>query len=331
MTQRRVGIIGTGFMGGVHAAAWQSTDAELVAILERTTESRVGAMGQYGATIYTELDAFLDAVDIVDICAPTHLHAHFALAAAAAGKPTICEKPLALTSAEGLKVLEAFESRGLLLQVAHVLRFSPEYSAARDALIAGEIGDLAVLRLSRLSFAPKRGRDSWFNDESKSGGIVFDLIIHDLDYARWIAGDVESVYAKSAVGGQGHAIVVLQHVNGTISHIEGSWSNPPPVFRTFGEMAGSQGVLEFSSEASAPMTVRLHQQNRDVSTGLGDHMFAANPFELELHHFLDLLDGGGNPVLTAHDAWEAVRLAEATRESVRTGRPVQLSTFEGAV
>ena len=317
-------------MGGVHAAAWQATDAALVAILEHTTDSRVGSMGQYGATIYTDLESFLDAVDIVDICAPTHLHAHFALAAAAAGKPTICEKPLALTSDEGRTVLEAFESKGLLLQVGHVLRFSPEYDAARRAVASGDIGDIAVLRLSRLSFAPKRGRDSWFNDDAKSGGIIFDLMIHDLDYARWVAGDVVSVFAKSAVGGQGHAIAVLQHTDGAISHIEASWSNPPPVFRTIGEIAGSEGVLTFSSEASTPLVARLHVENNDASTGSGNHLLAANPFELELQHFLDLLDGGVRPVLTAYDALEAVRLAEATHKSASIGRPVLLETSEGA-
>lgn len=325
MNQRRVGIIGTGFMGGVHAEAWQGTNASLVAILERSTESKIGDMGRYGATVYTDLQEFLDAVDVVDICVPTYLHAHFALAAAEAGKPAICEKPLTLTGEESLEVVEAFSSRGLLLQVAHVLRFSPEYSAARDAVLAGKIGDLAALRLHRLSFAPKRGRYSWFNDEAKSGGIVFDLMIHDLDYALWLAGDVTSVYAKSAAGGPGHAIAILQHANGVISHIEGSWSEPQPVFRTKSELAGSTGVISFSSDASSPLTLRLHETGPEATTGGGDDGVGDNPFELELQHFLDLLDGEVEPVITAFDGLQAVRLAEATRQSVSTGRPVRLA------
>ncbi len=312
-------------MGGVHAEAWQGTNASLVAILERTKESQIGDMGQYGATVYTDLDEFLDAVDVVDICVPTYLHVPFAIAAAKAGKPTICEKPLALTGAESIEVLEAFSSRGILLQVAHVLRFSPEYSAARAAVLSGEIGDPATIRLHRLSFAPKRGRNSWFNDDAKSGGIVFDLMIHDLDYALWLAGDVESVYAKSAAGGPGHAIAVLQHENGVISHIEGSWSEPSPIFRTKCEIAGSKGVIGFSSEASSPMTLRLHESASEATTGMDEHTVGSNPFELELQHFLDLIDGGVEPVITAFDALQAVRLAEATRQSAETGRPVRLA------
>src|SRR5690554_6744243 len=106
MSHHRVGIIGTGFMGGVHAEAWQGTDASLVAILEHTKESKIGDMGRYGATIYTDLDEFLEAVDVVDICVPTHLHVPFALAAAKAGKPTICEKPLSLTGEKSLELLD---------------------------------------------------------------------------------------------------------------------------------------------------------------------------------------------------------------------------------
>ena len=330
MSRRRVGIIGTGFMGGVHAEAWQGTDASLVAILERSKESKIGDMGRFGVSVHTDLTEFLNAVDVVDICVPTYLHAHFALAAAAAGKPTICEKPLSLAAEESLDVLEAFSSRGLLLQVGHVLRFSPEYSAARNAVRLGEIGDLASLRLHRLSFAPKRGRHSWFNDESKSGGIVFDLMIHDLDYALWLAGDVTSVYARSAPGGPGHAIAILQHANGVISHIEGSWSEPQPLFRTKAEIAGSSGVIEFSSDESSPLTLRSHQSAAEASTGGRDYSVGANPFELELQHFMDLLDGDVEPVITALDGLQAVRLAEATRQSVNTGRPVRLTARRGA-
>jgi predicted dehydrogenase len=330
MSQRRVGIIGTGFMAGVHAAAWQTQNASLVAFLERSTESQVGDLGQYGAEMYTDLDTFLEAVDIVDICAPTHVHVQFALAAAAAGKPTICEKPLALDVAEGAGVIEAFRKRDLPLQVAHVLRFSSVYVAMRDAVRAGHVGEPAVLRLSRLSFAPKRGRTSWFNDESKSGGIAFDLMIHDLDYARWVAGDVASVYARTAPNGQGHTIAILKHVGGALSHIEGSWSQPAPIFRTIAEIAGSDAVIGYDSDDTSPLSIRLHKPPADPSTGLGDTDEAENPFELELRHFLDILDGGEPTVLTAADGLEAVRLAEATRRSAVTGRPVLLDSLQEA-
>ncbi|MGH2897958.1 MAG: Gfo/Idh/MocA family protein, partial [Solirubrobacteraceae bacterium] len=266
---------------------------------------------------------FLAAVDIVDIGTPTHLHVSYALAAAAAGKPTLCEKPLALDSGSGRRVVEAFEAAGVPLQVAHILRYSPEYILARARVEAGEIGEPAVLRLSRRSFAPKRAGHSWFADESKSGGIVFDLMIHDLDYARWIAGDVTSVYAKSSSTNRAHAVAILKHERGAVSHVESSWSLPAPHFRTEFEIAGSEGIIQFSSEKTAPLDVRLHDDDGGGDTGLGDTELAANPFEAEMRAFLDQLDGAA-PVMSAGDALAAVRVAAAVDRSLATGLPVAI-------
>src|SRR5690606_32309996 len=123
----------------------------------------------------------------------------------------------------------------------------------------------------------------------------------------------------------GHAIAILQHKNGVISHIEGSWCEPQPVFRTECEIAGSTGMIEFSSEASSPLTLRTHESAPEASTGGGDPTVGDNPFELELQHFLDLIDERAEPIITAADGLQAVRLAEATVQSVATGRPVRLA------
>jgi predicted dehydrogenase len=327
--QPRVGIIGTGFMGTVHATAWHAIGVTPSAFLVRSPGAGDEHRQRYGAEVFTDLAAFLGSVDVVDICSPTDLHVEFALAAAAAGRPTLCEKPLSLDVAEGMRVIEAFARSNTTLQVAHVLRFSPEYRAARDAILRDEIGQPAVLRLSRLSFAPDRGAESWFADEQRSGGLFFDLMIHDLDYARWIAGDVVSVYARSVGGTKDHGIAILKHASGAISHAESSWSNPPPVFRTLLEIAGSRGLISFSSDHTSPVTLRLHKKAGDATTGLGDMALAANPFELELQHFLDVIAGAAEPVLTALDALEAVQLAAAARLSARTGKPVPVTSLGG--
>ncbi len=327
MSERRVGIIGTGFMGEVHTAAWRAIGSAPSAVLARSTTLRPAYLGNLEVDIYDDLQEFLAAVDIVDICAPTHLHAEFALAVAAAGKPAICEKPLSLSVDEGLEVIRAFERAGVHLHVGHILRYSPEYTAARQAVEAGRIGEPAVLRLSRLSFAPERGQASWFQDDSKSGGIAFDLMIHDLDYARWIAGEVVSVFAKSAPKSRGHAIAILKHAGGAITHIESSWSSPAPEFRTSFEIAGEHGILGFSSGETTPLTLRLHEERNDSSTGLGDMSLAANPFELELQNFLEVVDGTAHPAITPRDALAAVQLAAAVRQSARTGQPVRIESI----
>lgn len=327
----RVGLVGTGFMGSVHGAAWRAIGVPPVATLTRARNNSPSDEASAGPDTFHDLDVFLQHVDIVDICTPSDTHADLALAAARAGKPTLCEKPLTLDVKSSMQVVDAFHHAGVPLQVAHVVRFSPEYLAVQQAVRRGDIGDAAVLRLSRLSFAPDRGPDSWFADERRSGGLFFDLMIHDLDYARWIAGDVRKVYARASGGARSHGIALLTHVSGAISHVEASWAEPVPVFRTRVELAGSRGVIGFDSGETAPITARLHRDTAAASTALGDVSLAANPFEAELRHFLDVVAGRQEPVLTPLDAAAAVQLAAAAQASAREGVVVPIQSLGGEV
>jgi myo-inositol 2-dehydrogenase / D-chiro-inositol 1-dehydrogenase len=324
----RIGLIGTGFMGSVHAAAWRACGRPVAAVLARPGTDGGGAAVGHGA-VHTDLDEFLGDVDAVDICTPSDTHAALALAAAGAGRPTLCEKPLTLDAAEAERVVAAFDRAGVPLQVAHVVRFFPEYVAARAAVLRGEVGTPAVTRLARLSFAPDRGQDSWFADERRSGGLFFDLMIHDLDYARWINGDVTQVVARTSGGPRAYGIAVLTHASGALSHLEASWAEPPPIFRTTLEIAGSRGMITFDSDEAAPIVPRLYEGTASAGTALADIGLAENPFEGEVRHFLDVVEGRREPVLTPADAVAAVRLAAAARRSAADGTPVSLEPRGG--
>lgn len=316
-----VGIVGFGFMGRVHAAAWRAVGAELGPVLMRPGHGHADELAAAGCTPVTDVDEFLAAVDVVDICLPTALHREFALRAAEAGRPTLCEKPLALSTRDAHDIVEAFERAGVPLQVAHVLRFDAEYAAARRVVASGDLGEVAVLRLTRSSFAPDRGAGSWFSDDAQSGGIVFDLMIHDLDYALWVAGPVATAFGRVASGGAGHAIAILRHESGALSHIEASWANPDQRFDTAGEIAGTRGLLRFSSETSRTMSVRLRAEPEAQSTGLGDIALRSNPFEAQAAEFLAAVWSGGAQRSTPRDGLAAVALAEAVRRSIFSGRP----------
>lgn len=322
----RVGLIGTGFMGLVHAAAWRAVGAPVTDLLVRPGSRVAPAFAD--VAVHTGLGEFLGAVDVVDICTPSDTHVALATAAASAGRPTLCEKPLTLEVADALDVVAAFDMAGVPLQVAHVVRFFPEYVAARNAVLRGDIGDPAVIRLARLSFAPDRGAESWFADEARSGGLFFDLMIHDLDYARWIGGDVTQVHARASGGSRSYGIAVLTHASGAISHLEASWAEPVPVFRTRMEIAGSRGLLTFDSDETAPIVARLHAGWEAGDTALADIGLAANPFEAEVRHFLDVVKGRRQPVLTALDAVAAVQLAAAARRSAREGVAVPVAALQ---
>jgi predicted dehydrogenase len=332
----RVGIVGAGFMGTTHAQAWSTTDVTLAGILAGPTSDPSELAHRHGATAYGSLEDLLDAVDVVDVCAPTHLHAELVVAAAEAGKDVICEKPLARTVEQAETMLVACREAGVRLLVAHVVRFFPEYAAARAAVQRGTVGTPAVLRLGRSTFQPRKAADNWFVDPEKSGGLVFDLMIHDLDYARWIAGPVDEVYARSVLGARpdapgDHAIAFLRHRSGALSHVEASWAQPPPAFRTRGEIAGDAGVVSWDSDRTEPVSLRLRARE-----DAGDEIprvrstLAEDPYTSQIRHLREVLRGVCEPIVTAEDGLAAVRIAAATATAIATGDVVALVPEEGA-
>jgi predicted dehydrogenase len=327
----KVGIVGVGFMGTTHAAGWAATDAAIAGFCAETTDEAKAIAQQYRARIYPDLKSLLNDVDVIDICTPTHLHHSMVLQAAHAGKYIICEKPLARTVEQAQEMIQACRAASVRLLVAHVVRFFPEYALAKSAVQAGQIGKPAIIRLARGSYRPKKPIGNWFLDFEKSGGMVLDLMIHDFDYARWIAGEVESVYAKNV--GSAHpdspieyGLVILKHINGALSHVAGAWAYPPPTFRTNLEIAGDAGLIEWSSDSTAPINLFLRKESADApDVGLPGSPLNESPYTTQIKEFYATLKEDKPVRVTAEDGLAAVQIALAAIESARTGQPIQLT------
>lgn len=333
----KVGIVGVGFMGTTHAAGWAETPAEIVGFTAETQQEAGAIAEKYHARIYPSLEEMLPDVDVVDICSPTHLHYEMVLKAAAAGRHVVCEKPLARTTQQAQKIVDACQKAGVQLMVAHVVRFFPEYALAHAAVAEGQIGKPGVIRLHRGSYRPKKPAGNWFLDEVKSGGILMDLMIHDYDYACWVAGDVESVFAQRVTEHHieapvDYGLVILTHRSGALSHISGAWAYPPPTFRTHLEIAGDKGLIEFDSDGTAPI------QNFILRTGGSDAPDVAlpsspvseSPYTTQIKEFYRALAEGIPARISAADGLLAVQIAEAALESAHSGQPVKLQPFAEA-
>ncbi len=326
----RVGILGSGNMASVHQQGWRAAGVDIIAIYGINPEETAALAAGSGAEPMSELDRLLDAVDVVDICTPTHTHARFALAAAAAGKHVVCEKPLARNPEDAAAVVDACRRGGVKLLVGQVVRFFPDYVAVKEQVDQGVIGKPAVLRLSRVTYLPTKGEGNWFHDIEKSGGLVYDLMIHDFDYARWIAGEVTDVFCKHATGSgshvaQSHALAILRHESGALSHIEGSWMYPRPTFRTRGEIAGSEGLVSWDSDVDVPL--RLTKSTNKLGSGIPAprSLLAESPWTTEIKHFAQVLESGAPARVDGEDGLAAVRISEAAMQSISTGRRVELS------
>ncbi|TDE93905.1 Gfo/Idh/MocA family oxidoreductase [Occultella glacieicola] len=322
MSAPRVGLIGAGGISGVHAAGWRALGADVVVHSEHGAHALADTFGFRTADTLTEL---WPQVDLVDIVTPTATHAELALAAIAAGKHVICEKPLARTSVEAAAVVGAAEAAGVRVFPAHVVRYFPEYVAARDAIRAGRIGTVAVARFRRMSAAPKA---DWFFDEARSGGIVLDQMIHDLDQAEWLAGPVARVFARStAKAGDGgrvaSAAVLLTHTSGAISHVYGVWGHPGLRFTSSFEIAGDAGLLRYDMARSDTVRVQLGGP-ADAGGYLPATDPSESPYAAELADFWAAIESGTQASVAGTDGVRAVALAEAVLASAASGVPVDL-------
>jgi predicted dehydrogenase len=333
----KVGIVGVGFMGTTHAAGWAGTPAEIVGFAAETEKEAGTIASQYDTKVYSSLEEMLPHVDVVDICSPTHLHYEMVLKAAAAGKHVVCEKPLARTTQQAQKIVNACRDAGVQLLVAHVVRFFPEYALARAAVAEGQIGKPGVIRLHRGSYRPKKPAGNWFLDEVKSGGILMDLMIHDYDYACWVAGDVESVFAQRVTEHHieapvDYGLVILTHRSGTLSHISGAWAYPPPIFRTHLEIAGDRGLIEFDSDGTAPIqNLILKKGGSDApDVALPSSPVSESPYTTQIKEFYQTLANGAPSRISAADGQHAVQVAEAALESAHSGQPVKLQSIAEA-
>ncbi|ULH17617.1 Gfo/Idh/MocA family oxidoreductase (plasmid) [Deinococcus sp. KNUC1210] len=316
----RVGLIGVGVMGRAHARAWSALPGAFAGVYTPDDSARQFAR-QHGVQAYDTLDDLFADTDVVDICTPTPSHPALTLAAARAGCHVCCEKPAALTVPDVLAMERGCEAAGVRLFVAHVLRFFPQYRAARDLVVSGELGTPRVIRLNRVSAPPPAG--SWLLDERQSGGVPLDLMLHDLDYARWLAGDVSEVYAVQARRAEQVMVqATLRHTGGAITLIEAGWAAPAGVFFTSLDIAGTAGATEWKSSAPPPMWFHGAPPPASPQEGAALPTLEGDPYTDELHHAYHALQQGTPFLVTPADAAAAVALGLAVQASLETARPV---------
>jgi predicted dehydrogenase len=317
-------------MGWQHAAGWQQTSAKLVGVFAADRAGAERLAKDYGPVVYDDLDALLSQVDVLDICAPTPVHREYVERAAAAKKHIYCEKPIARNHADGEAVIAACERAGVRLFVGMTTRFFPEYRTVRNQIAAGAIGAPKVIRLTRVAYKPQTPT-SWFLDYAQSGGPLLDLMIHDYDFAAWIGGPVERVYARNVTNRDPNAVgdyaqVLLRFRSGAIGHIEGGWVYPPPLFRRKIDIAGSDGLIEWESDGAAPLISHFKTEPGAVpEVGLPLSPLLEDPYTTAIKHFHKALLDDQPFDITPGEALIALDIALAAIESAHTAQPVTLA------
>ena len=316
-------------MGHVHTGAWQKmADVEMVGVYDNDPARAASFAAAKNVKAFASPEELIAASEIVDVCTPTPTHADYAIAALEAGRHCVCEKPLARTLADCDRVVAAAKASGKMLMPAQVVRFFPEFRAAHHQIKSGAIGKPAVIRTHRGGGFP-RGHNNWFGDFAQSGGATLDISIHDFDWLRWTFGEVERVFAKTlfteGIHETDYALVTLRFQSGAIAQVEGTWMDASGFFVSI-EAAGDGGLLHFDSRESVPLRLsRVPAGSQSVGgVTYPESPTAADPYFLELRHFVDALTSGVAPDITPEDGRAAVAIGLAALESSRTGQPVRL-------
>jgi predicted dehydrogenase len=321
-----IGMVGAGGIARAHLAAWTALGMPVL-VYSDDAGAEALTTGNPRAEAVASMEELLDRCDLVDVCTPTDTHKMIAIAAMRHGHSVICEKPLALTYSDAAEMRAVAEKTGTRLLPGHVVRYFGPYWRMRQAVNARAAGDVALTRFTRIGQAPSWS--PWFADETRSGGIIVDQMVHDIDIARWVCGAVARVHARrstrSSESGVATGQVVLEHVNGAVSNLIGVWAPPGTPFRTSFEIRGTDGVLTYDS--ADPGAVTVHGTG-GLDNGIPLGGPGEDPFRTELADMLSAITRGTKPRVNVHDGVEAVRLAELARHAAGTGATLDVAPIE---
>jgi predicted dehydrogenase len=328
VNELRVGLVGAGLIAGVHAHAYRACPGVRVAAVVDPVRAKAERLAShYGAVAVGTVDELLELpVEVVDVCTPPLHHADAVVAALAAGRHVLCEKPLARTLEDGRRIVAAADAAPGLFMVGHVSRFQPDHRGAKALVDAGRIGEVRMVTHTTTSAAPSWSEGGWVADPAQSGGPLVDQAVHSFDFARWVLGSpavrVRSMAADSTAGPGTYTLSTVRYANGAIAHVEAGWAHPESRgFKLAAEVVGTAGRLTWSYDHM--MGGVLHPRSGPVEwfDVLGDRGFTA-----ELRAFTDAVRDGGPSPVAARTAFEALRTATAALESARTGRTVEVAS-----
>jgi 1,5-anhydro-D-fructose reductase (1,5-anhydro-D-mannitol-forming) len=262
-------------------------------------------------------------VDAVLVTTPNSCHLADVITAIEAGKPVLCEKPMALSAAECRKMVEAARERRRLLGVAHVFRFAESIRRIRDFVGAGEIGRPVFAR-SEFSFlgSPHHAR-KWLHDAAIAGaGPIFDIGVHSIDSLRFILQDEVVRVHASAISDrhsgdvESAAALILEFAQGTIGTVLVSFRAE---YRTPLELVGQHAVLRADDGLTVehPIEIKLSRNRAVAETHTASNHLA---YALQVDAFADAVEGKSKFPAPGEEGWQNQEVLDAALRSIRSGQ-----------
>ncbi len=321
---------GAGRIGATHAAnVAHNPRCALRYVVDVSDAAAQSLAREHGAQVSNIETALADEdVDAVIIASSTNTHADLIEAAARAGKAVFCEKPVDLDIARVDAALEIVAQHKTTLLVGFNRRYDPHFHALHGAIAEGRIGKVELVAIT--SRDPEPPPTDYIR---VSGGLFRDMMIHDLDMARWLLGEepVEVFAAASGLidrriseaGDVDTAVVTLKTAGGALCQISNSRRAVYGYDQRI-EVFGSKGMLR----AENPRPTTVESLTADGTTGDKPLYFFleryAEAYRRELAHFVDCVADGVPPLTGAEAGRRALVLADAANESLASGRAVRV-------
>ena len=338
-----VGIIGSQFISTIHAEGLRAcAAAEMVGVASAHAERARAFAERF--SIPRHFDDYrrllaLTEVDMVVIGAPNDLHCEMTLAAAAAGKHVVVEKPLCLNLAEADHMIAACRAAGVKLMYAEELCFAPKYVRLKQLLDSGALGRPTLIKQSEKHDGPHAAH--FWDVRRSGGGVTMDMGCHAIQFFRWMLGGVPiaSVYAQMGTlvhadktRGDDNAVLLLEFEGGTVALAEESWSKLGGMDDR-AEVYGSQGVayadllhgssIETYSAAGYDYAVEKAGSTRGWSFTMYEENWNYG-FPQEMAHFVDCVQKDRTPLVTGEDGRAVLEAVFAAYASAGAGRKVGL-------
>ena len=318
-------IVGCGAMGKCHGEAYKNIEnAKIIAVVDNNWEKGEALAACLGCRWVESLGELTpEEVDFVDICLPTFLHLPAIREAALLTDRIICEKPLAVKKEEIEEVFTLIREKNLKLMVAHVVRFFETHVKARKMMENGMLGEVNSITCTRRQKMPAWSGNNWFANTALSGGLVYDLLIHDLDYIISLLGRPKAVtgsltYSKDQ--SPAHVKVFLQYEN-CVADLTASWGMPE-MFAEGGlhsslEMIGTNGMVY--ADNAGKCTYTGHTDTTELTQEGYD------PYEAELRYFVECTEQGIVPEKVSVDSVKmTLEVAHAVSMAIEEQRVIRL-------
>jgi UDP-N-acetylglucosamine 3-dehydrogenase len=307
----KIAVIGTGGWGKNHARALSELNA-LSAVCDADQERAENFGGKYGVNWYTSVDDLLKNEKLDGAVVSTPTVTHFAIAKQVMEKRinVLVEKPMAPSSAECEQMVTAAKRNNVIITTGYIERFNPAVNDVKNFITSKKYGDVLMLEFHRENRMPLNIHDV---------GIIYDTSVHDIDTALYLFDDKPNVVFARAGSNRGvhedFAAIILGFKNQRIAFIATNWITPKKVRRFTAVCTEAIITGDFITQE-----VKIdHGENTIIP-----RREYKEPLTLELKNFLDAIDGKAKPLVTADDAVNTTRVAEAALLSSKTGSQIYL-------